>query len=128
MDKILEHYERYSYAEKALISVESESEVRIMVGFNFVCPMCTVQCFMVFSMYEQVCCLHMSYICLKHYNPPRKQMHDSLTSIFYVIYIKLHHLYIITKDTLTLLEWKRKLLLLSATGLRPLAPDVCTPH
>lgn len=28
MDKILERYERYSYAEKALISAESESEVR----------------------------------------------------------------------------------------------------
>jgi len=26
MDKILERYERYSYAEKALISAESESE------------------------------------------------------------------------------------------------------
>jgi hypothetical protein len=30
MDKILERYERYSYAEKSLISAESESEVRIM--------------------------------------------------------------------------------------------------
>ncbi|BAS99738.1 Os07g0108900 [Oryza sativa Japonica Group] len=28
MDKILERYERYSYAEKALISAESESEVK----------------------------------------------------------------------------------------------------
>jgi len=28
MDKILERYERYSYAEKALISAEPESEVR----------------------------------------------------------------------------------------------------
>ncbi|ONM51093.1 MADS3 [Zea mays] len=31
MDKILERYERYSYAEKALISAESESEVRSQV-------------------------------------------------------------------------------------------------
>jgi len=31
MDKILERYDRYSYAEKALISAESESEVRSQV-------------------------------------------------------------------------------------------------
>jgi hypothetical protein len=38
MDKILERYERYSYAEKALISAESESEVRIMGWVStFIC-------------------------------------------------------------------------------------------
>ncbi|VAH30979.1 unnamed protein product [Triticum turgidum subsp. durum] len=31
MDKILERYERYSYAEKALISAESESESHLMM-------------------------------------------------------------------------------------------------
>jgi hypothetical protein len=38
MDKILERYERYSYAEKSLISAESESEVRIMGWISiFIC-------------------------------------------------------------------------------------------
>jgi hypothetical protein len=35
MDKILERYERYSYAEKALISAESESEVRSQVVYEY---------------------------------------------------------------------------------------------
>jgi hypothetical protein len=38
MDKILEHYEQYSYAKKVLISAESESKVRIMGWvFTFIC-------------------------------------------------------------------------------------------
>jgi hypothetical protein len=38
MDKIHERFERYSHVEKALISAQSESEVRIMSWvFTFIC-------------------------------------------------------------------------------------------
>jgi hypothetical protein len=48
MDKIDEFYERYSHVEKALISAESESEVRIMSwAFTFIChiPFFSITCY-----------------------------------------------------------------------------------
>jgi MADS-box transcription factor, plant len=34
MDKILDRYERYSYAEKVLISAESETQVNLILFSN----------------------------------------------------------------------------------------------
>ncbi len=53
MDKILERYERYSYAEKVLISAESDTQVKIKSS-NSVVSHISISC-LFFELFHYTC-------------------------------------------------------------------------